>query len=133
MRSVPAALAAAALVLTAATSLHALPEPGPSGGCSIHIAGHPGVSLELLGGSFTPTGTVRIDYTIDGGDPHTTTVSTDDTGAFDLTIPTAPTFTGVYDFRITDPRCMLTPSAIARPPATCPPRRPRIRGRSPPC
>jgi hypothetical protein len=93
---------------------------GPSAGCGLHIAGHPGVSLELVGFSFTPSNPVRVDYTINGRDPHSTTVLTDAVGAFDLTIETGPTFTGVYDFVITDPRCTLTPSAIARAAAATP-------------
>jgi hypothetical protein len=107
--------AAAALFLPSAGAAAAVVEPAPSAGCGIHIAGHPGVSLELLGTSFTPSSPVRVDWTVDGANPQTTSVVTDSGGSFDLTIATAPTHMGVYDFVITDPRCTLMPSAIAVP------------------
>jgi hypothetical protein len=106
--------AIAIVAFLALPSAAAAASAGPSEGCGLHIAGHPGVSLELLGYNFTRTSTVHVDYTVNGRDPHGTTITTDAVGSFDLTIPTGPTFAGVYDFVITDPRCTLTPSAIAR-------------------
>lgn len=116
MRRLGAPLALATLVsLLAAPAASAIVEPGASMGCAIHITGHPGVSLELIGWNFTRSSIVRVDYTINGGDPHSITATTDDAGAFDLTILTGPTSMGVYDFVLTDPRCTLKPAAIARP------------------
>ena len=100
--------------LAGATTALGAASPGASTGCFIHIAGHPGESLELIGLQFTRSSVVQVDYTIDGtvALPTHRLVVTED-GQLHATVTAASVMVrGQLDGHISTERLEITSSAV---------------------